>query len=231
MRTLIISDIHGNLPALEAVLAAEQSYDTCLFLGDVVDYGPFPKECIEFLAKEMDYGVIGNHDNAIAYDTDCGCRGDFRRFAEETRYWHKTLLGPAELRFLRSLPPLKSTGIDGQSVLLAHATPQGNLSQYLSNDEVDEALAGVSAQLVLLGHTHIQFKKHVGNTLVVNPGSVGLARDGGQACYAILHDQQVTLHRIPYDVERTIRALERAPISTGSKQGLANVLHGKLVPS
>jgi putative phosphoesterase len=227
MKTIILSDIHANLPALEAVLKEEKHYDVCLFLGDVVDYGPFPSECISFLRREMDFGVIGNHDNALAFNVDCGCRGDFKRYSEETRAWQKTLVGKDEVTFLRSLQPLNQVTIDGNSLVLAHASPQGDLYRYLLENDLDEALEGITAQIVLLGHTHIQFQKHVGNTLVVNPGSVGLARDGGQACYAILEGGKVTLKRLPYDVDRTIRALAESPISQESKDGLSRVLRGE----
>ena len=227
MRTLILSDIHGNFPALEAVLQQEKQYDVCLFLGDVVDYGPFPNECIAFLKQEMDFGVIGNHDNALAYGVDCGCRGDFKRYSDETREWHKNLIAKSELAFLRLLQPLNQVSIDGNSLFLAHASPQGDLFRYLLENEVDEALDGITAQIVLLGHTHVQFQKHVGNTLVVNPGSVGLARDGGQACYAILENGVVTLKRLAYDVDKTIKALLASPISQESKEGLSRVLRGE----
>jgi putative phosphoesterase len=227
MKALILSDIHGNLPALEAILQKERSFDTCLFLGDVVDYGPFPKECIRFLREEMDVGVLGNHDNALAHNVDCGCRGDFKQFSEETRAWHRTLLDEQDMRFLRSLPPLAQTHLDGGFVYLAHATPQGDLFHYLQEEEVDQAVEGITAEVVLLGHTHIQFKKHVGRTLVVNPGSVGLARDGGRACYAVWRDGEIDLRRIEYDVQRTIGALKKSPISQASKTGLENVLRGQ----
>jgi len=227
MKTLILSDIHGNLPALEAVLQTEGNYDACLFLGDVVDYGPFPKECIRFLMDEMDVGVLGNHDNAIAHNVDCGCRGDFKRFSEETRTWHKTLLDENDLQFLRALPPLAQTHIEGETLYLAHATPRGDLFQYLEEDEIEQAVEGIPAEFVLLGHTHIQGMRRVGRSIVVNPGSVGLARDGGNVCYAVLRDGELDLRRIEYDVERTIAALAKAPISEASKKGLTGVLRGQ----
>ncbi len=226
MKTLIVSDIHGNFPALEAILDREKNFDQCLFLGDVVDYGPFPKECIAFLKNNMSYGVLGNHDNALAYDVDCGCRGDFKQFSEETRAWHKTLLDKEEIQFLRSLQPLHRIELDGLSILLAHATPEGDLFQYLQESDIDKAVEDVPEQIVLLGHTHIQFKKQTADTLAVNPGSVGLARDGGKACYAVLEDREITLHRIPYNVGDTIKALWDSPISKESKEGLTRVLNG-----
>jgi len=226
MKTLILSDIHGNLPAIEAILEREREYDACLFLGDVVDYGPFPKECIHYLIEEMDMGVMGNHDNAIAFKVDCGCHGDLKRLSSETRAWHTTLLGKKELQFLKSLHPLEQTTIDGLSIFMAHATPEGDLFRYLREDEVGSALKGITTQLVLLGHTHIQFKRQIGDAIIVNPGSVGLARDGEGSCYAILDSGMITLHRIPYDVERTVKALRRSPISEESKKGLENILRG-----
>ncbi len=177
----------------------------------------------------MSYGVIGNHDNALAYDVDCGCRGDFKQFSEETRVWHKTLLDKEEIQFLRSLQPLHRIEIDGLSILLAHATPEGDLFQYLQESDIDKAVESVTEQIVLLGHTHIQFKKQAGDSLAVNPGSVGLARDGGKACYAVLENREITLHRIPYNVEKTIRALCDSPVSKASKEGLTRVLRGSLL--
>jgi putative phosphoesterase len=228
MKALILSDIHGNLPALTAVIDREKDYDLCLFLGDVVDYGPFPKECVHFLMDHMDYGVIGNHDNALANNEDCQCRGDFRKYSVETRAWHATLIDEKEKHFLRSLPTLQRIHLDEKSVLLAHATPQGDLFRYLTDAEVESAVEQVAEEIVLLGHTHIQVQRRIDDILIVNPGSVGLARDGGQACYAVLENGNVTLHRILYDVEKTIDALLQSPISTESKTGLSKVLRGMM---
>ena len=227
MKTLILSDIHANLPALETILEKEKDFDSCIFLGDVVDYGPHPRECVEHLRRIMPYGVIGNHDSAIVFDVDCGCRSDFKKYSEETRAWHRTLISRDETGYLRSFPKIKRIVIDGSTIFLAHATPQGDLFHYLQEVEIEQSIQGHTEDLILLGHTHIQFKKQIGKTMVVNPGSVGLARDGVQACYAVLEDGDLTLKRIPYDVQKTIDALMTSPISKESKDGLSKVLKGE----
>jgi putative phosphoesterase len=227
MKILVLSDIHANWPALEAVLMVEHSFDTCMFLGDIVDYGPFPHECITLLQPLMSTGVMGNHDFAISYDVDCGCRGDFKQYSEETRAWHKTLLQDDDRNFLLGLPKMARITADGLSIMMAHATPDGDLYKYVSSSDIDHYVAGIDAGFVLLGHTHEQYVKKVGKVTVINPGSVGLARDGSGACSAVIEDGKPLLHRIPYDVGRTIRALEASPISQTSKAGLATLLRGR----
>lgn len=224
MKALIVSDIHANLPALEAVINNAGKYDTLIFLGDVVDYGPHPKECLRFIKENADYYVRGNHDNALGYDTDCNSMGTFRKFSYATREWHQKILEPEDFKFLRGMPVISRIDLNGKSMLLAHASPKGDIYKYLNQDEIISEIDGVVAEYILVGHTHIQYKVHLDYNLVVNPGSVGLARDGGKACYAIYEDGNVTLHRIDYDVERTISDLKKAPLADDIKDGLIKVL-------
>ena len=226
MRTLILSDIHANLPALAAVLRDVGHYDLCLFLGDSVDYGSFPKECVEFLRENMDQGVMGNHDNAMANDKDCGCRADFKIYAEETLEWHRSLLGKGDIDFLKSLPTTLFAHIDGQYIYMTHGAPDGNMYKYLREEEIGEnEIQGLERyDLILLGHTHFQFKKQIGNATVVNPGSVGLSREDHNACYAVLEHGDVTLHRVPYDNKRTVEMLWQGPVSTFTKEGLSKMI-------
>jgi putative phosphoesterase len=226
MKTLILSDIHANLPALEAVLEKEKRYDICLFLGDSVDYGSFPKECLRFLREHMDQGVMGNHDNAMANDKDCGCRADFKIFAEETLAWHRTLLDNEDIDFLKSLPPTLFAHIDGMYIYMTHGAPDGNMYKYLREEDIGEnEIHGLEKyDLILLGHTHFQFKKQVGNVTVVNPGSVGLSRESHDACYAVLEHGEVTLHRVPYDNRRTVEKLWKSPVSGFTKEGLSKII-------
>jgi putative phosphoesterase len=224
MKALIISDIHANFPALQAVLDKDGTYDKLIFLGDVVDYGPNPKECLSFIKENADYYVRGNHDNALGYDTDCNCMGTFREYSIATREWHKTLLDKNDLRFLRNMPVINKAHLDDNTFFLAHASPQGDISKYLNEDEIASEVNDIIAEYILVGHTHVQYEKRSDYNLIVNPGSVGLARDGGQACYAVYQDEKISLHRIVYDVEKTIADLMKAPLSKNVKEGLKKVL-------
>ncbi|MFA3783436.1 metallophosphoesterase [Melioribacteraceae bacterium 4301-Me] len=224
MKALILSDIHANYPALQAVLNYEPKYDLLIFLGDVVDYGPHPKECLTFVKENADYYVRGNHDNALGYNVDCNCMGSFRQYSVETRNWHSTLLSKDDIEFLKSMPVLETAHIDDKTFFLAHASPKGNIFKYLNEDEIESEVNNIIAEYILVGHTHIQYKKKIEYNLVVNPGSVGLARDGGQACYAIYEDGNIYLKRINYDVGQTIKDLFKSPLSLSTKEGLKKIL-------
>ncbi len=225
MKLLILSDIHANFAALEAVFLAEPNFDAVAFCGDVVDYGPQPVACIRWLAEHGDHLVRGNHDNALAFGVDCRCMGSFRPYSLATRAWHRTLLDRSDVDFLRRLPTLDWYEWQGKHFRMAHATPFGDLFEYLSPEQWGERIEGLDADVVLLGHTHVQGMQTFGKTTVVNPGSVGLARDTpGKACYAVFEDGQFRLMRIPYDVSRTVSALRQAPLPAEIIEGLVRVL-------
>jgi putative phosphoesterase len=215
------------LAALEAVLAAEPQPDAVAFCGDVVDYGPQPVECLDWVRENVTYAVRGNHDNAVGSDTDCRCMGTFREYSVATRAWHRTLLDHTDCEFLRQLPTLEWFEWEGKHFRMAHATPQGDLFEYLSMEQWGDRIVGLEADFILLGHTHVQGMQTFGTLTVLNPGSVGLARDyQGKACYVVFQDGQMQLKRIPYDVERTIAAMRAAPLPIQVIEGLASVMRG-----
>jgi predicted phosphodiesterase len=117
--------------------------------------------------------------------------------------------------------------VEGKHFRMARATPQGDLFEYLGMDEWGDRLGDLDPDFVLLGHTHVQGMRAFGRITVVNPGSVGLARDHrGEACYAVLQDSELELKRIRYVVERTVEALRAAPLPAPLIEGLAGVLSG-----
>jgi putative phosphoesterase len=234
MKLLILSDIHANWPALEAVIRNEVNFDAVAFCGDVVDYGPHPVECLRWLAVHADYRVRGNHDNAMAFDVDCGCMGSYRGCSVVTRSWQRELLGLSDIDILRRMPVIEWFEWHGRHFRMAHATPQGGLFEYLPMDQWEDRVKDLGSDFVLLGHTHIQGMRSFGNLTVVNPGSVGLARDGGgEACYAVFDGERMALKRIPYDVDRTVADLAAAPLPADVVESLTAVLrNGKMaVPS
>jgi putative phosphoesterase len=227
MKLLVLSDIHGNWQALSAVLAAEQPFDTAAFCGDVVDYGPEPVRCVHWLMQHSNHAVRGNHDHALAFDADCRCSEAFRKFARLTRAWHTTLLTRQERDFLGHLPTVRSFEWQGLRFRVAHATPQGDMFDYLPAERWQECTEALDDHFdfVLVGHTHIQGMRSIGSTVVVNPGSVGQAKDEpGQAAYAVIKDGKAMLKRTLYDVEATIASLKKAPLPNDVIEGLVQVL-------
>ncbi|MEB3805953.1 MAG: metallophosphatase family protein [Desulfurococcales archaeon] len=226
-RILVLSDIHGNLPALEAVLEAARGWDEVVVLGDLVDYGPWPGEVIDELRGLGASIVRGNHDHAVAYGVDCRCG--------EATHWLSTwfrsnvtlrLLDKASISFLRSLPTRLETEIAGARAVLVHAAPSNPLYTYLHPWLGDDRLCsllrpglrlagggeGVDCPrgLYLVGHTHHQFYRTVNGAVVANPGSVGQPRDGDpRAAYMVLDDSTglIALGRVKYDVGRVLQGL------------------------
>jgi predicted phosphodiesterase len=240
MKCLILSDIHGNWPALRAVLAAEHDADQILCLGDLVNYGPQPCECITWaMGLSSPSRVIqGNHDRAFALETAPRCAPPNQQLAEAMQAATNRLLTPKMRRFLGALQPLQEFRC-GEATCVAchsHATEKKGepLDSHLGEQntqwpwESDIVLLGHPDKLfvmvghpdmLFLAHTHTPTKSHWGNTLAVNPGSVGLPTDGDpHVAYAVWQNNEITLHRLAYDVEETVRAFEPLDLDEPIKQ-------------
>ena len=225
MRTLVVSDIHGNWPALEAVAAVP--HDAVVCLGDVVGYGPQPAECLRWLRASHASIVQGNHDRAVADGVPPRCRLDFEWLATSTQHIARRQLTDEETAFLRALPRTRDMVLDGKRVLLLHATPADPLYSYLGpdRDQWRTALASIEADLVLVGHTHLPFHFQFGDVHVLNPGSLGQPKDGDpRAAYAIIEDGVARLERASYPVERTVDALIAAGVEPAAAKALAGLL-------
>ncbi len=213
MKLLILSDIRANWPALEAVLHNEGSWDAVAFCGDVVGVGPQPVQCLRWVAEHAEFRVRGDLDNALAFGRNCHGRGSFHEASPITRAWHRGLLAPVDLAFLRSLPTIDWFEWDGRHFRISHATPQGDLFKYLTPLEQERLVRDLGSDYVILGHTCIQDVRRVGLLTLVNPGSVGLSHEaGGKACYAVFDGERVTLKRVTYELARTIAALRAPPL-------------------
>jgi putative phosphoesterase len=225
VRILVVSDIHGNWPALEAVAAVP--HDGVLCLGDIVGYGPEPGRCLRWLRAAGAHIVQGNHDRALADDVPPRCRPDFEGLAKAAAGIARGQLSEEEIAFLRALPRKRAVTLDGKRVLLLHATPAEPLYSYLGPDPERwrQAVAGIDADFLFVGHTHLPFHFELGGLQVVNPGSLGQPKDGDpRAAYAILEDGAPSLKRADYPVERTVEGLKAAGLDPAALEALAALL-------
>ncbi|MBM4045196.1 MAG: metallophosphoesterase family protein [Planctomycetes bacterium] len=224
MKILVLSDIHANLTALQAI---QEDYDHLICLGDLVDYGPQPRECIEWVRQRVPRIVRGNHDNAVGHRVDCRCSEKFKPLSVATREYTWSVLNADETGYLARLPLTDRFELDGMRFLAVHATPSDPLFCYLAADEKLWAheVAAVQADFILVGHTHRPFVLKCGQKSVLNPGSVGQPRDGDPcASYALIRDSHVELKRVEYPVEATIAALMQTGLAGQAVSQLAHVL-------
>lgn len=228
MRTLVLSDIHANAVALEAVLAdAVGQWDRLWFLGDLVGYGPDPAVCIDLLrAQEATLALSGNHDWAVLGKLDME---EFNPEAKQVVEWTRRTLNEAHLSYLDGLPPLAIHG----DFTLAHASPRHPVWEYILDLQTAfENFDHLETPYCLVGHSHVPAlfeldeEKEALNgyvagegevvalgrhRLILNPGSVGQPRDGDpRAAYALLdHEARTwTFHRVAYDIAETQRRMK-----------------------
>ncbi len=232
MKVLILSDIHGNWPALQAVLHAEPIPDQILCLGDLVNYGPQPAECVTWAMRlgTGDHVIQGNHDRAFGVDEDPRCTPAYQWLANAMQTATANLLNREMKHFLATLPPIERFRLSGASCVACHAIPSDPLYGYLSEQsgltrwESEFNLAG-HPDLLLLGHTHVPMKTQFQRTLVVNPGSVGQPKHGDpRAAYAVWQDGRAALRQVAYDVEETVRSFAGLNLPGPASQRLVKEL-------
>ncbi len=224
MRILLVADIHANWPALQAI---DEPHDLCVCLGDLVDYGVEPAPCIDWVRRNAQYAVRGNHDHGVAQNVIVHGRNGYKYLTGITRPLTRARLGPDDLRFLARMPVTQAVTLDDVRFLFVHATPRDPLDEWAPNDAEFWArrLENVEADVVCVGHTHQPYVLEVDGTLVVNPGSVGQPRDGDpRAAYAVLDNFNVELKRVEYPVEDAVRAVEGSPLPMAAKEQLAEAL-------
>lgn len=244
MRVAVISDLHANFAALEAVardIALQRVHETWC-LGDVVGYGGNPGETLDWVERHATVRLQGNHDFAVA----TGDAESFNPVALEAARAQRSRLTDEQLRHLAEWSPHGRRVVEGQEVLLVHGSPDDPLWEYVPAPAAPGGLVRWNgrARVILLGHTHQPFVAQTPHDawstknflqamvsggadrtplLIVNPGSVGQPRDGDpRASYAILDfgAKTVELHRVTYDVDAAALAIQDA--------GLPRVLAARL---
>jgi predicted phosphodiesterase len=225
MRLALISDIHCNLPALEAVLAdiADQGITEIVCLGDVMLSGPQPRQVVERV-RALDCPVVMGNCDAWALDPKSlgEAKDENERKIQEVDRWTVAQLAPEHLAYLHTFQPTVSIPLDEHQTLLCyHGSPRSYYEQIqpeTSFESLAEMLVGTAASVYAGGHTHNQMLRRFSTSLVLNTGSVGLAfdrisipptegtRNPAWAEYATLvaagdHLMSVSLRRVPFDVE------------------------------
>lgn len=241
MRRALISDIHGNLEALEAVLENIETRDVAeiVCLGDIIGYGPNPRECIDLVIEHCEWSIMGNHDYAAMYNPE-----GFSDSAEKAIFWTRELLeNPYDRKneqrweFLNELSRAKQEEL----CLFVHGSARNPLSEYVFPEDIYnprkmERLFQIIDRFCFQGHTHYpgiftensQFLAaddirgpHLfdDGKAMINVGSVGQPRDNNpRACYAVFDDGpnrqgpfQLSFHRVSYDIETTVQKIYEIP--------------------
>ena len=236
VKRAIISDIHGNLEALQSVLAhiADQNVDETYCLGDIVGYGPNPCECLDHVIDHCKTTLLGNHDQGAMFDPE-----GFNSGAEKAIFWTREQLenseGPREQidrrwDFLGALPRISRN----DPWLYVHGSPRNPVNEYvfpedIYNQKKMEKLFGLIVKGSFQGHTHVpgvflesqefitpdqtdyQFRVR-GEKFMINVGSVGQPRDGDpRSCYVVQEDDTITFHRVDYDCKVTAEKIYQMP--------------------
>jgi len=229
MKTLLVSDIHANLVALEAVLADAPTVDAIWNIGDTIGYGPRPRECLDLMVDRFASPVlVGNHDLACIGDVDLA---EFNPVAQVASRWTALQLGMDHRAYLKNLPAI--TVAEGYT--LAHGSPRAPIWEYVTNAAIaTDNFAFFDTDVCFIGHTHIAMYAALregrpvaevsafrpGETVdllqaryIINPGSVGQPRDRDpRAAYAVLDTDRgtITAHRVEYDIPKTQRQMALA---------------------
>lgn len=232
MRVAAITDVHANLPALEAVLAAVDAagVEEIWCLGDVLGYGVEPDACAELVKTRCDLCLVGNHDMAVLGELDIASFSEAAAMAVE---WTRDNVAERTLEFLRELEP----SAERAGLGLFHASPRDPVWEYvLSGEQADAGMNAHPQRVGLIGHSHVALfftRREDGNagetrgaqasdgalldlsrgSWLVNPGSVGQPRDGDPRAAWLQIDtdaETATFRRVPYEIERAAEPIVAA---------------------
>lgn len=219
MKIAIITDIHSNLYALNAVLEdiAERGIQTIYCLGDLVGYHTRPNEVIEKIRTLNIPCILGNHDEKILIYSEKAHKDSTLEPKDVVTKWTYEQISPENLDFLRQLPATMTIDFMDKKLLLAHGSPS-HISEYVrkedseKQEEIAHSLQDCDA--VVFGHTHDCYRKKVKDKVFINAGSVGRMKDGdNRGCYTIIsEDLEVEFVRLPYDFEKLASEILTSPL-------------------
>lgn len=234
-RITVFGDIHGNLPALEAVLADMHSLglDNRYCLGDLVGYGVFPNEVTERIRELGCPTLMGNYDQGVGHNSDdCGCaytKPEAEALGKRSIAWTNAHTSDENKAFLRTLHTQVPLQLGDLRVVLVHGSPR-RINEYLFEDRparsLERLLDSVDADVLVCGHTHLPYHRVLpSGRHVVNAGSVGKPKDGDpRACYVVMSadggELTVDFQRVEYNVEHIAQAIEESDMPSEYAQML-----------
>lgn len=211
-----MSDIHANLPALEAVITDAQARGVTAFInaGDSVGYGGFPDEVIEVLRSKQIFSVIGNYDlDVITRQWRSGkVKSHEKRI---TMQWSYHTLSRKNRQYLQTLPKTLRLRVEGKTLLITHGSPE-SMNEYLTSDTPESRLSELAksayADIIITGHSHFPLVREIAGTSFINCGSVGRQEDRDpRASYALITFDpfSVILIRLPYNIDRAVTRIRK----------------------
>lgn len=218
MRIAIISDVHSNLEALEAVLKhiRLQRIKVVWVAGDIVGYGANPNEVLNLLRKEKVIMIAGDHDRYVLTLEDLSW---FNEFAQQALIYTNRVLTKENKAFLKTLKETYEETIDDRKIFMVHGSPDNHLKEYVFAKTSDVNLLSMlnkaKADILIIGHTHQPFVRRIAGRLVVNVGSVGQPRDfSSDSEYCILDPRymQATIQRVKYDINTASKKIISASL-------------------
>lgn len=225
MRIAVLSDLHSNIAATEAVLAAIDvaAPDAIYCLGDLVGYGAFPNETIAMIRERNIPTIMGNYDDGTGFDRDdCGCayqNADEQERGHQSILWTRAQVTDDNKAYLRQLVREIRFEAEGVRVRLVHGSPR-RMNEYLYEDRDPRSLeriaSGAECDLLAFGHTHVPWNKEIAGLRMVNAGSVGKPKDGDpRAAWVLIKLEkdrpiEIEFHREPYDVAAMATAIRAA---------------------
>lgn len=235
MLTAFISDIHGNLPALEAAItdAKARGADRIVCCGDMTGYGPFPDDVCRFLKKRRIPTIIGNYDQKVIEVAKNGISAadEIKSKKRKILLWTVEHISHQVLLYLSGLPDHLELDLpSGHKLLVVHGSPISTddaIYPSVTRHGLEVKLGDARPDIFICGHTHIPFARHINNILTVNCGSVGHPVDGDpRPAYALVRTENGAaprgrIIRFNYDHEQTIAALERTRLPKGLQKDFA----------
>jgi putative phosphoesterase len=221
MKIGLLGDVHGNLPALEAVVkhARQQNVEALWNLGDFVGYGPFPEQTVTLLSQIAQFNILGNYDLKVLQFKKKKKKWRWKKHPQKflAFEWAFAQLPKKCRRYLKSLPTEIKSVLDGTSIFLTHGSPASINEPILPNtpdQRLGELAKIAGTDIIICGHTHIGFSRSVEGVWFINVGSVGRPVDGDpRAGYAVLdlspQAGAVDHYRVPYDLPRLLNEIRQ----------------------